>query len=1091
MTSEAIIGRSEELAAIETIIAQSGLNRTQLLWLSAEPGAGKSRLVQEVAFRATRQGIRVLQGAAWELGGAPGYWLFRQVVSSLTDDERTFIQQGLSSKRAQFTQLFARFCAGEGEEHLAQNERFAMFEAIALALRVLSERQPLLLVFEDLHAADEDSLVMLRFVLRDQTPRAMTVLATTRFGEARTSVIAEHLATLAQDAMLVGLRPMDKSSIAQWSKQWLQQPLSDDELAAVVQASGGNALFIRLLLLVARTDGIDRVLRTPPSEILSAVELRLRKLGAESQDVLRHAALIGLEFSSELLKDVSLHAGSIVEAAMREGLVHGLLVGATNMGDFRFAHALVHEALTRQTPAPLRLEIQRRIAQCMDRRSAGSFSINTTVDELARRFREVAHSDEIFREKAIQYTIVAAANAARAMAHQHAARLYAEVEKLLQDRQEGTVEPSEQLLEILIARANAEHNAGQTQDATELFLRVCVKAERTLLHRLFAEGVLGFARSGEYMDYNPDKIRWLRLAIDRLPESEFALRARCLARLAGELRKQQLNDSGTRESERVALAQTAIAVARESGDSSAQAQTIDGYLESIYGPESIGERLRLGTELVQLARASGNDDALLDGFRWVLSARMEMGQLSLARPELAEHYRIASRRMQPRTLANAVSRASTKALLEGNLAQCERLSWWTWELENQSHTGPAADLFLAAQLAVFRAETAQLSALEKSANIMRDSAERLNRPFLLAFATWALLRAGRRKEGQALYDRCVLGGPEYFPKDFAVLFAWSAIAQSALMLEDTATAQLFGQQLVPYSERVAVCGTASSFGPIALVLSQISQQAGDSESALKWATQSAALCAKEGIALYSAMSEWHYAQVLLLDRGSSAQRMAQEALSRAKILADRHQLTTLRERLIGPTASQRPSTPVVEDASLSLEGAVWALTFAKHTVRVKDSRGMQYVAKLLREPKQEQPVVLLSETVVESSADGPVLDAQAKRQYQERIHRLREELEEAEEFGQLERVARAKEELELLGDELARAVGLGRRDRVQNTTQEKARMRVTQAIRRAIANVTELHPKAGSHLQSAIRTGAFCAYDPDPSLQIRWKVSAL
>ena len=109
---------------------------------------------------------------------------------------------------------------------------------------------------------------------------------------------------------------------------------------------------------------------------------------------------------------------------------------------------------------------------------------------------------------------------------------------------------------------------------------------------------------------------------------------------------------------------------------------------------------------------------------------------------------------------------------------------------------------------------------------------------------------------------------------------------------------------------------------------------------------------------------------------------------------------------------------------------------------------------------------------------GELLDRQARDSYQRRLEDLRDTLAEAESLGDGHRAARAREEIELLGDELSRAVGLGGRDRRAGAAAERARVAVQRRVRDAIRRIEEAMPEVGRHLQWAVRTGAFCSYRP-------------
>src|SRR6266850_2219937 len=119
---------------------------------------------------------------------------------------------------------------------------------------------------------------------------------------------------------------------------------------------------------------------------------------------------------------------------------------------------------------------------------------------------------------------------------------------------------------------------------------------------------------------------------------------------------------------------------------------------------------------------------------------------------------------------------------------------------------------------------------------------------------------------------------------------------------------------------------------------------------------------------------------------------------------------------------------------------------------------------------------------------GPILDATAKAQYHARLVELDEELREAEQRDDRERMARADEERAQLLEQLAFAVGLGGRDRKAASNAERARVSVTRAIRRVLDRIADRSPALGAHLTATIRTGQYCAYTPDPRSPIRWEL---
>jgi tetratricopeptide (TPR) repeat protein len=171
------------------------------------------------------------------------------------------------------------------------------------------------------------------------------------------------------------------------------------------------------------------------------------------------------------------------------------------------------------------------------------------------------------------------------------------------------------------------------------------------------------------------------------------------------------------------------------------------------------------------------------------------------------------------------------------------------------------------------------------------------------------------------------------------------------------------------------------------------------------------------------------------------------------------------------------------------EGDHWLLVFEGRTERVRDLKGIRYLAQLLAHPGDEFHVLDLvaAETGQQLPIGdaGQMLDERAKSAYRRRLAEIEEDIEQARALADAEREAQADAERDFLVRELARAVGLGGRDRRASSDSERARSGVTRAVRHGIARIGEHHPQLAEHLDHAVRTGTYCAYAPDAS-SIRW-----
>jgi hypothetical protein len=187
------------------------------------------------------------------------------------------------------------------------------------------------------------------------------------------------------------------------------------------------------------------------------------------------------------------------------------------------------------------------------------------------------------------------------------------------------------------------------------------------------------------------------------------------------------------------------------------------------------------------------------------------------------------------------------------------------------------------------------------------------------------------------------------------------------------------------------------------------------------------------------------------------------------------------------------------------EGEYWTIGYEGTTIRLRDSAGLRYLARLLERPGQEFLAMTLAVSAqglaappdarpdepglglgVESGE--PVVDRQAQASYKRKLVELAAELEEAEALGDAERAAQVQAERDTLVRHLAQAVGLGGRSRRFETSAERARVSVTKAVRKAMDRIEESHPKLGRHLEGAVRTGKYCSYDPGRGSPTRWQV---
>jgi tetratricopeptide (TPR) repeat protein len=204
----------------------------------------------------------------------------------------------------------------------------------------------------------------------------------------------------------------------------------------------------------------------------------------------------------------------------------------------------------------------------------------------------------------------------------------------------------------------------------------------------------------------------------------------------------------------------------------------------------------------------------------------------------------------------------------------------------------------------------------------------------------------------------------------------------------------------------------------------------------------------------------------------------------------------------GEGAHRALQTPAPDRNAFHREGDYWTVAFDGLTVRVRDLKGMHYLARLLADPGREFHVMDL--VALESGGKAPVgpsdpellssglrdagemLDARAKETYRRRLAEIDEDIAEARTMGDTGRATQAGVERDFLVRELSRAFGLGGRERGAGSTSERARASVTRAVRQAMTRIRQHHPPLGKHLDHAVHTGTYCAYQPEARVPFGW-----
>src|SRR6266508_262086 len=432
--SRAFVGRDRELAELLAGLEDAAGGRRRLFLIAGEPGIGKTWLAEHLAGHATRRGARVLWGRCWEAGGAPPFWPWTQVIRALTEDrDEQTLAAWLGAGAAQVAQLVPELAERLGmtapplvASRESEAARFYLFEAVSGFLEQAASVEPLLLVFDDLHAADDPSLLLLQFLARDLRGARLLVVGTYRDIEAdRHPGVVDAVGQLVREGQSLILRGLDRAAVKGLIEAFSGVVPSEAKVAAVHETTEGNPLFVREAVRLLATEA---TLQDPgrggvpiPGSVRAVIQRRLTPLSADAVQVLSAAAVVGREFDLALVGPSCELPVERVLGALSEALALGIVAeDPGTVGAYRFSHSLIREVLYERLPIPARMQLHRQVGEAIER-LYGSGS-GAHVAELARHFAEVAAAGE--GAKALEYARRAGERAMGMYAYEEAAAEY-------------------------------------------------------------------------------------------------------------------------------------------------------------------------------------------------------------------------------------------------------------------------------------------------------------------------------------------------------------------------------------------------------------------------------------------------------------------------------------------------------------------------------------------------------------------------------------------------------------------------------------------------------------------------------------------
>jgi DNA-binding SARP family transcriptional activator/tetratricopeptide (TPR) repeat protein len=681
------VGRSQESAVLRHWWGSVGAGEGRLLLVDGDPGIGKTRLVLELARAVDAGGALVLWGRCDEDPVTP-FQPFAEALSryfqSLSADRISRMPDWQLTELSRLVLRLNEYVPSlEEEAGDAEPGRYRFFEAVTATLDELSERRATLLVLDDLHRADQPTLLLLRHVLGS-------------IGEAKFGIIGIYNDTEVPQnhrlrSMLVDFRSvhpvetvhlqgLGRSAVEELTKSWPEVPA--DLVPRLCQMTDGNPLFLDEMLRQLRyeRDGADTPVPpnlNPTEAIRELVARRVSRLPEDVIYLLQAAAVAGHQCEAGIVAEAAgLTPGQGLDAFDRAEESRLLRrVGDEVQDRYAFSHALVRDAIYGELLRGRRARYHHQIAAATERAHADA--LDSHVNELALHYSMGAALADA--DKAVHYCTAAGERALRLLAFEEAVVHFT---RGLDVAEQSGSRDSAFRCDTLVALAEAQGKIGDVARANEnlaaavSLARAMGDAERLATAALRAGplGDLGIGGANLEQVQSLEEARaLLEEARAALPPDDSHLRSMVTARLGlVPIYSTGVPAPGVLEHS-LALNTEAVAMARRLGDRNALGYALNARLHALWGIESAPERLATGKELGEVADDVGDEFLALHGHMWRVRELLAQGDVDAVIDEVARSASREAGPVHPLDTSHGHNIAAMLALIAGDFERGESL----------------------------------------------------------------------------------------------------------------------------------------------------------------------------------------------------------------------------------------------------------------------------------------------------------------------------------------------------------------------------------------------------------------------------------
>jgi tetratricopeptide (TPR) repeat protein len=883
------------------------------------------------------------------------------------------------------------------------------------------------------------------------------VIGTYRDAEVRLATELRPLfARIAREGAVLPLAPLDRSEVAEFVVQATGNTPTREHAERLYAQTEGNPLFLRELLQLSTT------VAQRSEGIRGVIEARLALIPRDSLGALEAAAVLGREFAAAPLAALAHTSELEVRAAIEPAANARIVEALDDPPRWRFTHVLLRQGLYDRLAAPRRAELHYAAATWL-RSRAGTPAFAELAHHLVHAMPSVSATE------AAHAAARAADHAMDLLAFEDALAFYLRAEQLL----DGIAGEQRSFTEAVLGGGIACMRMAQVERGRSACVRAAGLARALGDAELFARAVIGAGYEHAPWVRDREGIALLEEALGMLPPGDGALRARCMAQLAGD--RQPEPDPRPL----LALARDAVAMAHRIGDPDTLRATLSAASFALAANAAAADRMAVQQETLRLALAAGDKRVALRTHAFLVGGFLEHGETASIEPHLVAIESLLREFRHGRFDWLATILRAMGALAQGRIDEARTLYR---EVESSLSEDEARGALMAAAPIGIACVTEQYEDAARLEAQARARFGAMGHPLGACIGEMVIAqlhgRAGDRDRAVAQLE-LVLADP--LMPAIAEPTWLATLTDACCLAGNGALAERLYAALSPYARLVAWLGPIGGCVdlPYARHLGLLAAQLGRIDDAVAHLEQAEALAVRAGFRAQLARLRGELARALVV---AGHRDRAAALVADARALANE-----LGQTGLAPLLGAQPEPPAIvatraPKLSLQREGDVWSIAWDRHTVRLRDSRGLSLLARLVEHAGHELHVLQLAargSEPMDIGDAGPVLDAQAVQSYRRRLLDLRDELDDAEAITDVARADKLRTEMDQLTEQLAAAVGLGGRERRVGGAAERARTAVQKRVREAIRRIDDALPELGRHLDQTIRTGIFCGYFPD------------